>query len=189
MTALTSDLGAGRFDGAWLVQNFENLNPANTLWEKQYQVYADVDTEGPRYLGFEKYWGGYVFLEGREMQYIVDNLFIGNRLATAELTTSDGVRIDLRNIRSPIVVFCSHGDNITPPGQALGWITDLYRDDEDIAAHDQTIVFATHDSIGHLGIFVSGAVGRKEHREFAAHIDIIDPVSYTHLTLPTIYSV
>ena len=174
MTALTSDLGAGRFDGAWLVQNFENLNPANTLWEKQYQVYADVDTEGPRYLGFEKYWGGYVFLEGREMQYIVDNLFIGNRLATAELTTSDGVRIDLRNIRSPIVVFCSHGDNITPPGQALGWITDLYRDDEDIAAHDQTIVFATHDSIGHLGIFVSGAVGRKEHREFAAHIDIID---------------
>src|SRR5260221_624962 len=35
MTALTSDLGAGRFDGAWLVQNFENLNPANTLWEKQ----------------------------------------------------------------------------------------------------------------------------------------------------------
>src|SRR2546427_9297732 len=58
--------------------------------------------------------------------------------------------------------------------RSLGWITDLYRDDEDIAAHDQTIVFATHDSIGHLGIFVSGAVGRKEHREFAAHIDIID---------------
>src|SRR2546427_8201443 len=51
--------------------------------------------------------------------------------------------------------------------RSLGWITDLYRDDEDIAAHDQTIVFATHDSIGHLGIFVSGAVGRKEHREFA----------------------
>ncbi|MDR0225983.1 MAG: DUF3141 domain-containing protein [Burkholderiaceae bacterium] len=174
MTALTSDMGAGRFDGAWLVQNFENLNPANTLWGKQYQVYAEVDTEGPRYLGFEKYWGGHVFLEGREMQYIVDNLFIGNRLATAELTTSDGVRIDLRNIRSPIVVFCSYGDNITPPGQALGWITDLYRDDEDIAGHDQTIVFATHDSIGHLGIFVSGAVGRKEHREFAEHIDIID---------------
>ncbi|WP_034387431.1 DUF3141 domain-containing protein [Comamonas composti] len=174
MTALTSDMGAGRFDGAWLVQNFENLDPANTLWSKQYQLYAKVDTEGPRYLGFEKYWGGHVFLEGEEMQYIVDNLFIGNRLATAELTTSDGVRIDLRNIRSPIVVFCSYGDNITPPGQALGWITDLYRDEEDIVAHDQTIVFATHDSIGHLGIFVSSSVGRKEHREFAAHIDVID---------------
>ena len=40
--------------------------------------------------------------------------------------------------------------------------------------HDQTIVYATHDSIGHLGIFVSGSVGRKEHQEFAANIDIID---------------
>ena len=32
LTALTSDMGNGKFDGAWLVQNFENLNPANTLW-------------------------------------------------------------------------------------------------------------------------------------------------------------
>ncbi|MGH8190121.1 MAG: DUF3141 domain-containing protein, partial [Rhodanobacteraceae bacterium] len=174
LTALTSDLGNGRFDGAWLVENFESLNPANTLWNKQYKVYSEVDTEGPRYLGFEKYWGGLVFLNRDEIQYTVDNLFIGNKLAMAELTTSDGVRIDLRNIRSPIFVFCSWGDNITPPGQALGWITDLYRNDEDIVAHNQTIVFATHDSIGHLGIFVSGRVGRKEHREFTANIDIID---------------
>ena len=174
LTALANDLGAGRFDGAWLVQNFENLDPANTLWSKQYNVYAHVDTEAARYLGFEKYWGGHVLLDGGEMQYIVDNLFIGNKLATAELVTSDGVRIDLRNIRSPIVVFCSYGDNITPPGQALGWITDLYRDDQDLVSHDQTIVYATHDSIGHLGIFVSGSVGRKEHRKFTSNIELID---------------
>lgn len=174
ITAMTSDIGAGRFDGAWLVQNFENLDPANTLWTKQYNLYSKVDTEGPRYLEFEKYWGGHVFLNDVEMQYIVDNLFIGNKLATAELITSDGLRIDLRNIRSPIVVFCSYGDNITPPGQALGWVTDLYQNDEDVAGHDQTIVYATHDSIGHLGIFVSSSVGRKEHREFANSIDLID---------------
>lgn len=174
LTALTSDLGAGRFDGAWLVRNFESLNPANTWWSKQYNLYANVDTEASRYLSFEKYWGGYVFLNDVEMQYIVDNLFIGNKLSSAEIITSDGMRIDLRNIRSPIVVFCSYGDNITPPPQALGWITDLYRDDSDILSHDQTIVFATHESIGHLGIFVSGSVGRKEHREFTAGIDIID---------------
>src|SRR5207344_2416050 len=30
LTALSSDLGAGKFDGAWLVQNFENQNPSNT---------------------------------------------------------------------------------------------------------------------------------------------------------------
>ncbi len=176
LTALTSDLGLGRFDGAWLVKNFESLDPANTWWSKNYNLYSKVDTEAPRYLGFEKYWGGHVYLNDVEIQYIVDNLFIGNRLSNAELITSDGVRIDFRNIRSPIVVFCSYGDNITPPEQALGWITDLYRDDDDVVSHDQTIVYATHESIGHLGIFVSGSVGRKEHREFVSNIDLIDVI-------------
>ena len=173
-TALAGDLGNGRFDGANLVQNFEKLNPANTHWTKQYNLYANIDTEAPRYLEFEKYWGGHVFLNAVEMQYIVDNLFIGNRLATAQLITSEGVRLDLRNIRSPIVVFCSNGDNITPPPQALGWITDLYRDDEEVRLHDQTIVYSVHDSIGHLGIFVSGKVGHKEHQKFASNIDLIN---------------
>lgn len=185
LTALGGDLGAGRFDGAWMVQNFENLDPANTLWKKHYHLYANADTEGRRYLEFEKYWGGYVFLNDVEMQYIVDNLFIGNKLSTAQLLTSDGVRIDLRNIRSPILVFCSYGDNITPPAQALGWITDLYRDDRDLLGHDQTIVYATHDSIGHLGIFVSGAVGDKEHRKFASAIEQIEllPAGIFHATV------
>ena len=48
LTALTSDLGNGKFDGAWLVQNFENQNPANTLWAKQYNLYSKIDTEAPR---------------------------------------------------------------------------------------------------------------------------------------------
>jgi len=174
LTAMTSDLGNGKFDGAWLVQNFENLNPANTLWSKQYNLYAKVDTEADRYLSFEKWWGGHVFLNGPEIQYIVDNLFVGNRLATAGLVTSDGIRIDLRNIRSPIVVFCSKGDNITPPPQALGWIPDLYQNEAEVLAHGQTIVYAIHESIGHLGIFVSGSVARKEHQEFTSNIDMID---------------
>ena len=174
LTALTSDLGGGRFDGAWLVKNFENLNPTNTLWSKQYNLFSQVDSERERYLAFEKYWGGHVFLNDVEIQYIVDNLFVGNKLSTAQLITSDGIRIDLRNIKSPILVFCSYGDNISPPAQALGWITDLYVDDEDVRAHDQTIIYALHDTIGHLGIFVSGSVGRKEHREFGANIDFLD---------------
>jgi hypothetical protein len=174
LTALMSDLGAGQFDGAYLVQNFENLNPANTLWTKSYDLWSKVDTEGPRFLEFEKWWGGHVNLNAEEMQWIVDQLFVGNRLATAEIVTSDGVRIDLRNIRSPILCFCSQGDNITPPPQALGWIVDLYQKDEDLLAAGQTLVYAIHESIGHLGIFVSGGVARKEHQEFASNIDLID---------------
>jgi pimeloyl-ACP methyl ester carboxylesterase len=174
LTALTSDLGNGKFDGAWLVQNFENLNPANTLWTKQYNLYSKIDTEAPRYLGFEKWWGSPVLLAGDEIQYIVDNLFVGNKLSTAEMVTADGVRLDLRKIRSPIVCFCSKGDNITPPQQALGWILDLYRSDEDILAAGQTIVYCIHEKIGHLGIFVSSSVARKEHGEFSSNIDLID---------------
>ena len=72
LTALTSDLGHGKFDGAWLVQNFENQNPANTLWSKQYNLYSKIDTEAPRYLGFERWWGGHVNLNAEEIQFIVD---------------------------------------------------------------------------------------------------------------------
>ncbi len=137
-------------------------------------MWAKVDTEGARFLEFEKWWGGHVNLNAEEMQWIVDELFIGNRLATAEIVTRDGMRIDLRNIRSPIVCFCSKGDNITPPQQALGWICDLYQNDKDILAQGQTIIYAIHESVGHLGIFVSGGVARKEHDEFASNIDLID---------------
>lgn len=141
LTALTSDLGAGIFDGAWLVQNFENQNPANTLWTKQYNLYSKVDTEAERYLKFERYWGGHVALNAEEMQFIVDELFIGNKLAAGEIRATDGTSIDLRNIHAPIVVFCSKGDNITPPQQALDWILDLYDSVDEIRAHGQTIVF------------------------------------------------
>ena len=174
LTALTGDLGHDIFDGSALVENFESMNPSNTLWSKQYNLYAKVDTEAPRYLGFEKWWGGHVLLNAEEMQWIVDNLFVGNRLATAEIVTRDGVRIDLRNIRAPIICFCSKGDDITPPQQALGWILDLYKDVDDIVANGQTIVYCVHESVGHLGIFVSGSVAKKEHEEFATNIDFID---------------
>jgi Protein of unknown function (DUF3141) len=174
MTALVSDLGNGKFDGGHLVENFENLNPSNTLWTKNYNLWSKVDTEGARFIEFEKWWGGHVNLNGAEIQWIVDQLFVGNRLATGEIVTRKGERIDLRRIRSPIVCFCSKGDNITPPQQALGWIVDAYNSDNDIRACGQTIVYAVHETVGHLGIFVSGGIAKKEHQEFASNIDLID---------------
>jgi hypothetical protein len=174
LTALVSDLGHGKFDGAWLVQNFENQNPANTLWTKQYNLYSKVDTEDARYLDFERWWGGHINLNAEEIQFIVDELFIGNKLAAGLIKTSDGRQVDLRNIRSPIVVFCSKGDNITPPQQALGWILELYDSVDDIRSYGQTIVYTIHETVGHLGIFVSGGVAKKEHDELSSNIDLID---------------
>jgi pimeloyl-ACP methyl ester carboxylesterase len=174
LTALTSDVGGGKFDGGWLVRNFENQNPANTLWTKQYNVYSKVDTEPPRYLEFERWWGGHVNLNAEEIQFIVDELFVGNKLTAGLVKMSDGTVVDLRNIRSPIVAFCSKGDNVTPPQQALDWILDLYEDVDEIRSYGQTIVYTVHETIGHLGIFVSGGVAKKQHAEFSSNIDLID---------------
>ncbi len=43
LTAMMGDLGNGTFDGAWLVSNFENLNPSNTYWTKLYNLYSKID--------------------------------------------------------------------------------------------------------------------------------------------------
>ncbi len=157
-----ADLGNGVFDGSLLVQNFETLNPANTYWKKLYNVYAHVDTEAERFLDFERWWGGFFMMNEEEIRWIVENLFIGNRLAHGQAMLGKE-RVDLKNIRSPIVVFASHGDNITPPQQALNWIADTYRDVNEIKARGQRIVYLLHDSIGHLGIFVSAKIADREH--------------------------
>ncbi|MBB6252023.1 DUF3141 domain-containing protein [Nitrospirillum iridis] len=174
LTTLSGDLGHGIFDGAALIANFENMNPANTLWKKNYAVYSKVDTEAQRFLEFERWWGSPILLNAEEMQYITDELFLGNRLSHGGMALSDGTRVDLRSVTSPIVVFCSWGDDITPPQQALDWILDLYASDEALAASGQTIVYTLHPSVGHLGIFVSAKVATKEHDEFARTMDLID---------------
>src|SRR6478672_11994684 len=174
LTALSGDMGHGIFDGANLVANFESMNPANTYWNKSYNVYSKIDTESERFLDFETWWGGPVLLNAEEMQWIADNLFVGERLSSGQLRTADGLRIDLRNITAPIIVFCSWGDNITPPQQALHWVLDLYGSEREIAASGQTIVYTMHQNIGHLGIFVSGKVATKEHGEFVTCMDMID---------------
>ncbi|WP_137176511.1 DUF3141 domain-containing protein [Roseomonas sp. AR75] len=175
MTHLMSDLGAGRFDGANLVLNFEQMNPGNTWWSKYYNLFDKADTEPPRFLEFERWWGGYFLMNREEITAIVDELFVGNKLARGEIGSADGkVRVDLRNIQSPICVLCSWGDDITPPQQALNWVLDLYASDDDLIAQGQTIVYCVHPNVGHLGIFVSGSVARKEHAGFVELLELIE---------------
>jgi len=174
MTALTSDLGAGIFDGIWLILNFDNLNPANWLWTKQYQVYQNADTEGPRYLEFEKWWGDFIVLNGDEIQYLVDELFVGDKLTHNQLISSGGQLFDVRNIFSPIICFTSLGDNISPPQQTLGWILDAYRDVEDIHTQGKTILYCLDQKAGHLALFVSSRVAVNEHEQFIQLVDVID---------------
>jgi pimeloyl-ACP methyl ester carboxylesterase len=171
--SLAGDLGNGRFDGANLVNNFEELDPANTYWKKPYGLYSKIDTERERYLEFERWWGGHFLLNKAEMEWITQNLFVGNRLSAGDIVIN-GEPVNLHNIRSPIVVFASWGDNITPPQQALNWIPDLYDSVEEIRDNEQTIVYFLHEQVGHLGIFVSSGIANREHSEFASALDLID---------------
>lgn len=177
MTSLFSDLGNGKFDGANLVAGFEDLNPANTLWTKQYNVHAEIDTEEDRYLKFERWWNGYYYMTSEEIHFIVSNLFVGNRLEQGLLELDEGTRINLKNIEDPVLVFASSGDNITPPQQALNWIVKVWGSVDGLKAQGQVVVYLLHETIGHLGIFVSGKVSKKEHMEIISSIDLMEYLS------------
>src|SRR5512134_1402834 len=173
LASFVSDLSNGTFDGAWLVRNFENLHPANTYWDKYYHVFANIDTEPPRFLDFERWFGGYFLMNREEIEWITRNLFVGNKLWSATQTTG-GKTFDLREIRAPIILFASMGDNITPPQQAFNWVADVYGSTEEIKARGQVIVGLLHQDIGHLGIFVSGKVAKKEHAQLVSVLESIE---------------
>jgi pimeloyl-ACP methyl ester carboxylesterase len=177
LTSLCCDMGNGRFDGAHLVAGFEDLNPANTFWSKPYHLFANVDSEATRFLEFEKWWGGYFKLNAKEIHFIVDSLFIGNELEQGRLRLDDGTQVNLKSFKAPIFVFASGGDNITPPPQALNWIYKVYGSAEEIRRCGQVIVYMVHENVGHLGIFVSGTVAQKEHREIIGSLEMIDYLS------------
>ncbi|WP_229724121.1 DUF3141 domain-containing protein [Cribrihabitans marinus] len=174
---MVSDLGDGRFDGAWLAQNFESLQPEKAIWDKYATLFAHADTERERFLEFERWWNGYYTLSREEILGITQNLFIGNRLELGEMQLDAHCTIDLRRIGNPLIIFASEGDNITPPEQALGWIAKLYPDTDALKAAGQRIVYMTHEHVGHLGIFVSGSVARLQHRAILESLDEVEALA------------
>lgn len=174
---MISDLGDGRFDGAWLAQNFETLQPEKAIWDKYATLFAHADTERERFLEFERWWNGYYTLSREEILAITQNLFIGNKLEQGEMQLDDHCIIDLRRIENPMIIFASEGDNITPPEQAMGWIAKLYPDTDALKAAGQRIVYMTHGHVGHLGIFVSGSVARLQHRAILESLDEVEALA------------
>ena len=174
LTALTSDLGNGKFDGGYLVENFENLNPANTLWTKQYNLWSKVDTEGERFLEFEKWWGGHVTSTRRRSS--------GSSISCSSATSWPPAKSSPATVTGSTCATSVRRSSVsapratTSPRRSRRWAgsSTSTRKDDDIRAYGQTIVYAIHENIGHLGIFVSGGIAQKEHQEFASNIDLID---------------
>jgi pimeloyl-ACP methyl ester carboxylesterase len=177
LVSLLSDLGNGKFDGAWLEENFESLNPGNTLWKKQYNLYSHVDTDEQRYLTFEKWWDGYSEMAKEEMHSIVENLFVGDKLEQGRLSLDRKKILNLKDIQKPLLLFASEGDNITPPQQALDWIIKTYESVEEIKQLNKVIIYMIHPDVGHLGIFVGSKVAKKEHLEIMKSVDFIEALA------------
>jgi hypothetical protein len=181
LTHFLADLNQDLFDGAWLVQNFENLKPGNAVWDKYANLFTKIDTETDRFLDFERWWNGFYRLSGEEIVSIVEDLFVGNKLEQGQVRIDDHCTIDLTDIKNPLVIFASYGDNITPPHQALGWVPAVYKSTDALKKAGQRIVYLTNPHVGHLGIFVSASVARFEHRailENLAEIEALRPGLY-----------
>ena len=174
LSMLSSDLNNGVFDGAALVNNFEQMTPYRNYVGKYYDLYKNPQANRQRFLDFERWWGGFFLMNDKEIEWIVENIFIGNRLARNTGQLEKGVNIDLRNVKAPIIAFASHGDDITPPPQALSWILDAYSDERDVEVCGQRIIYMIHEQVGHLGIFVSSQIANREHTGIASIMDMIE---------------
>ncbi len=175
------DLGNGKFDGAHLILNFALINPVESYWKKYYELFSKIDHEKQRYLALERWLGGFTSMNTQEMRTIADHLFIGNKLVRGKIPLDRKNNLDLRNIRTPLIIFCSEGDQVVPPQQALHWIADLYSDVLEIKLEGQVIVYHIHEKVGHLGIFMSSKVAQKEHRQ------LIDFLNYIEHLPPGLY--
>ena len=164
LTRLLCDLSGGLFDGAWLGHNFEQLDPGHAWFGKYRALFAAPQAERDRFLAFERWWGEFCFLTRDEIVAIVENLFVGNRLEEGGFRICDSCHADFRRLKSPMLVFASKGDNITPPAQALGWIPAVWPTTDALVKGGQRICYLLHPDAGHLGIFVSADVARREHR-------------------------
>jgi len=173
--SLLSDLGGGFFDGANLVSGYEALDPANTFFKKPYNLFINIDKLKNRYLKFEEWWNSYYMMTEEEIELIINKLFIENSLEKGEFHFSEGKKIDLKDLKDPIVLFASDADNVTPPQQALNWITKVWNSEKEIKEQEQIIVYLIHKDIRHMGIFVSDKVAKKEH---SGIINSMDQVGY-----------
>lgn len=174
MARFLSDLSGGYFDGAWLAQNFESLNPGHAHFGKYKSLFAQPEAERERFIEFERWWGEFCYLTREEIVAIVENLFIGNRLEEGGFRICDCCHADLRQLKTPMLIFASKGDNITPPQQALGWISAVWPTTEALIASGQRIVYLLNPGVGHLGIFVSSDVAKKEHRAILDSLDSLE---------------
>ncbi|MGM0609206.1 MAG: DUF3141 domain-containing protein [Candidatus Muiribacteriota bacterium] len=171
-----TDLGDGLFDGAHFIQNFKNTDPV-AQFKEFLDLFHSIDTNVKTFLISEILKGSFYFFNDEEINFIISELFVRNKLIQGTLEIEDGKQIDLKNINSPVFVFASGADSITSIQQALNWIHEVYETVEEIKMHNQVIVYTINPIITHLDLFLSTEVIKKEHQEIFESIEMVDFLS------------
>ena len=108
---------------------------------KQYNLYSKIDTEAPRYLGFERWWGSHVSLNAEEeIQFIVDMEAV-RRQQSRRRKHSNIRRLRHRSAQYPFADCRAllGGRQRYATSAGTRWILDLYENVDDIRARGQTI--------------------------------------------------
>ncbi len=136
---------SGIFDGANLVSNFESLNPANTLLGEAATTSIPRSTPRRRATSTSRPGGAARVLLNAGRDAVDRRQPVRRQQADLRRDPHHRAasRVDPRNVRSPIIVLCSRGDNITPAA-AWTWAgsLDLYEPRmTSLIENGQTIVY------------------------------------------------
>lgn len=142
----------GNAPAEWLQWSFMMLKPVQNLFEKPIGFYQNMDNE--KYLedffAMETWLNDNIPVAGETFRQFVKYMFQQNRLIKGDLEVG-GERVDLRNIKCPIINLIAEGDHLVPPAQSEPF-------NDAVGSTDRrTIKFP----VGHIGM----AVSSKAHRD------------------------
>ncbi len=136
----------------WLQGSFLLLKPVQNFMEKWVNFYENMDNEKflEDFFAMETWLNDNIPVAGEIFREFVKYLFQQNRLIKGELMVGEE-RVNLRNIRCPVLNLIAENDHLVPPNQSLTF------NDAVSSTDRQTIQFPA----GHIGM----AVGGKAHKD------------------------
>ena len=172
VAAFLSDVLGGKiFDGANLSLNFDALHSEENFFLGRWlRTLLGIDTQKENFIAMEQWMTNYCQMSRGSILWIIQNLFIGNRLERNEIELA-GVHLDMKNHPDLLVLLNSLGDNIATPWQCQCWIPTVWESVDAIKAAGKRIVILTHPTAGHLGIFFSSKVSQEWHGAVLKNMD------------------
>lgn len=148
------EMGGGLYRGEFQLFAFKMMNPTDRFFTDYCKLYNNIDDPEyiKRYHNFRN-WYEYVHnIPGRWYLQVVDELFRKNNLIQGKMRLFDK-KVDLTNIRVPLLLIGGSKDDITLPNQ-------VFNAAKYVSTPPDNIHRYLADS-GHIGLFMGGTALRK----------------------------